>query len=183
MSTLVGILISCINILDSIQTTDVTRFGVSHPLTTASEYTIVSPGSGINYETNTIYIIGGVVERFTLQNNPYYITWNGLNTTDWNGTNDYFNIKTPPFNKTLINTSILTTIIPEQNGKWYCESTSCSTQINKEPYIYIIGERIFDSNNNSMATDKMLIFDMNINDYISPSKYKYQQTGLNLDGL
>ena len=179
MSKLVGVLISYINTLHSIQNSDITTFGVKLP-NVSLQHGLRGHGCGINYQTNTIYIIGGVIENYYHTNldivsythNPYYITWNRLNNTDWNNINDYSSITTPAFDTTLVNTSILTTIYPGYNGSWLCERYSCTIQINKSPYIYIIGTKSYNIQGDRVSSNKLLIFDMNNNDYVSLSKYK-----------
>ena len=182
MSKSVAVLLSFINILGSIQNSDITTFGVKYPLI-SSEYGVRGSGCGINYETNTLYIIGGVMDFNDFTNNPYYITWNGLNTTDWINITDYSSITTPVFDTTLVNTDMLLQLPGVENGKWYCDRHGCSTQINKTPYIYIVSNVWFSNSNQGLRSPYMIIFDMNVNDYVSPTKYKYVKPGGAVEGI
>ena len=55
----------------------------------------------------------------------------------------------------------------------------CTIQINKGAYIYCLGQTFFNSNGDDgrSVRDKMLIFDMNINEYIHPLKYNHTIPG------
>ena len=160
----VSILITIVNICICIciQNNSVTIFGVD-------QSNIDGNGCGINYDTNTIYIIEGKL-------NGNYGTWNGLNTTDWSNITNYNNIVSPTFQVTPINSDILESIPGFNIGQWYCGDTPCTTQVNQTPYIYIVGA------NNGFNYDiddtvSMLIYDMNGNNYIESSKYKYAIPG------
>ena len=145
---------------------DINTFSVFHSQING-KYGVNGPGCGINYDTNTIYMVGGgtwIESNKTFFANPYYVTLGGLDTT-----NGYSNIVSSSFVNNELNTSILTSIpgYANNNGLWLCLG-DCSTQIGREPYIYIVGSTTYFPD---FLTESMLIFDMNTNQYIEPSKY------------
>ena len=172
-------IIKLIHLLNCLRDDSIAFFGVERPPNGA-----MNPGCGINYDTNTIHVIGGLWGNNA--NNPNRVTWNALDITDWDSIDNYTDIKSPSFNVTQINTDILTSIpgYNNRNGFWECYEVQCTTQINRMPYIYIIGANIeyVDHRTDPSGTSSMLIYDMNINDYIQSTKYKYTVPGVSKIG-
>ena len=167
---LIVVLTEFVKVCTSLYNNSIRIFGVKQP-----SYDDV--GCGINYETNAMYFIDG--------SNHNYATWNGLNTSDWiNG--NYSNIVSPSFERGRINTSKLTSIPGfQENGNWNCrgfvETIQCTTQIKDKPYVYIITG--IDFNNINLGRSSMLIYDMNSNNYIHGTKYKYAIPGIFKSGF
>ena len=168
------LLTAFIHVSICLENVSITAFGVQIP-------NIFHPGCGINYDTNTIYIVGGTF--ISGRNTPNYVTWNALDTTDWINIDNYNDIKSPSFQITQLNANVLKSI-PEfsnNDGEWACYR--CLAQINRNPYIYFVGPGIDNIPGRFETTSSMLIYDMNNNNYIDPIKYKYTIPNGSKDGL
>ena len=174
------LIVVSMNACIGLDSNSIMEFGVQHPRNTDDSlfaYVAKGPGCGINYGANTIYFVGGI--STSNENNPDYITWNALESTDWINNNDYSNIVSPSFKVTPIEGNILTTIPGYNNGEWFCEFVECTAQINQNPYIYIVGPNVNVRNGvNARETSSMLIYDMDSNNYIESIKYKYTVPGV-----
>ena len=149
----------------SLQDSDINTLNASNPI----EYGSIGPSRPVcamNYDTNTIYMIGGSFNNFS---NTFYITL------------DYLNESSSFINNKLLDLSVLTSIqgFTTANGLWYCSDVSCGSQIGRAPYIYIVGAYT----NEWIGGVSMLIFDINNNQYLPESNYTAGVPGITRHGI